>query len=100
MKNQKLIKCGDHSYAPWCVVCNHIINGTTKECVRVPMSQAGDGQQDDWLCPECFEKGPSGLRPNDIHCVCIHCARNLVKDMKQHDLPTAGDERLSGEETK
>ena len=47
MKNRKLIKCGDHKYAPWCVVCNHIINGTTQECVRVPLSEAGDGLQDE-----------------------------------------------------
>jgi len=79
-KKKNLIRCGDHKYAPWCVVCVHVLNGTTQECVRVPM---GEGEQDDWLCPECFKKGPDGLGLGDIRCVCIHCAQRLVKDMKR-----------------
>lgn len=81
-RKQTLIECGDHKYAPWCVVCIHLINGTAQECVRVPMSQVGDGQQDDWLCPRCVEKGPDGIQLDEIRCVCIHCARELVKDLK------------------
>lgn len=83
MNSQKLILCGDHKYAPWCIVCNHLADGTAKEFVRVPMSEAGDGQLDDWLCPECFQKGPHGLTTDDLQSVCIHCARRLVSGLKQ-----------------
>ena len=75
----KLIRCSDHKYAPWCVVCVHIMDGTTKECVRVPMSP---GEQDDWLCPSCFRKGPDALELDDLRAVCIHCARALVKELR------------------
>lgn len=77
----RLIECGDHKYAPWCLVCIHILNGMTQECVRVPTTE--DGQQDDWLCPDCFQRGPDGLGFDDVHCVCIHCARKLVECMRQ-----------------
>ncbi len=83
MKNQKRIRCGDHKYAPWCIMCRHIVKGTTTECVRVPMSEAGDDRQDDWLCPECFKKGPHGLTVDDLQAVCIHCARKLVIGLNQ-----------------
>jgi hypothetical protein len=83
MQNCKLIKCGDHKYSPCCIVCSHIASGTAKEVVKVPMSEAGDGQQDDWLCPECFHKGPDGLTIDDILVACIHCARKLVSGLNQ-----------------
>jgi hypothetical protein len=71
----KLITCGAHKYAPWCAVCMHPCDGTAKEAGRVPM---GDGCQDDWLCPDCFRKGPDRIEIEDIRCVCIHGARDLT----------------------
>jgi hypothetical protein len=78
--NPKLVECGDHMLAPWCIVCVHIINGAATECVRLPM---GPGEQDDWLCPTCLQKGPDAVQLDEVRCVCIHCARDLVKCLKQ-----------------
>jgi hypothetical protein len=68
----KLILCGDHSYAPWCIVCRHLVIGG-REWVRVP---GNDGSQDDWLCPECAAQLPTP-DDRDLMAVCIHCAREL-----------------------
>jgi hypothetical protein len=81
-KYQNLIKCGDHSYAPWCIVCRCIYYGTAKEYVRIPM---GEGQQDDYLCPKCFDKGPEGHTLDDIRAVCIYCARKLVSHLQKRE---------------
>jgi hypothetical protein len=89
MKKKKipdnLIECSDHKWAPWCIVCGHIFKGTAKECFRLP---AAPGKQDDWLCSVCFEKGPHTLTEKDLHAVCIHCARKLVKGLKMRESPT------------
>lgn len=74
-----LVKCADHKYAPWCVVCTHVFTKTATAYVRVP---GGMAQQDDYLCPACYESGP-GLGVDDLKCVCIHCARNLVESLAE-----------------
>ena len=76
-----LIECSDHKWAPWCVVCTHIFEGTAKEYFRLP---ASGELQDDWLCPLCFKKGTQSLEECDLHAVCIHCARKLMEGMKKH----------------
>ncbi len=79
-----LIQCSDHKWAPFCIVCNHIFNATAKECFRL----SGEGsRQDDWLCPDCFRKGPHNLKETDLHAVCIHCARKLVNEMTKYEPP-------------
>ena len=85
----RLIKCDYHNDAPVCFVCTHIRVGSTQECVRIPTSQTGDALQDDWLCIGCFEKRQYGVGVNDLLTICIHCARILVKDMKQPIAPEA-----------
>lgn len=74
MKDNKLIECHDHNYAPWSIVCRHLLEGTRTDWQRIPM---GPGEQDDWLCTSCADKGPDGIRLEDICCVCIHCVREL-----------------------
>jgi len=69
---ENLIKCEDGKYAPWCVVCVHLLEGTSHRWIRIPMQ---DGRPDDWLCPACFAKGPDGLGVDDLAALCIHCVR-------------------------
>ncbi len=77
MKTQ-LIQCGDHKFAPWSVVCIHLIEGTSKEWTPVQV-EGGTEVENDWMCPDCVSKMEAGdtdmvplLRP-----ICIHCVRKL-----------------------
>ena len=76
----KLIKCGDHKWAPMSIVCRHIIRGMADEYVRLP---ALPGEQDDFVCPACFALGPDGLEADDLLAVCIHCARQLTAGLAE-----------------
>jgi len=79
--NPNLIECGDHSFAPWSIVCTHLMYGQS----RTWQSLDSDNPEvdHDWLCPECMEQfiaeadndqehDLTNLRP-----VCIHCVRYL-----------------------
>jgi len=81
-ENKKLVQCGDHGFAPWGIICIHIIDGTAKEVVATPQD-AGSEVENDWLCPECAERhcGPNSRVGDidDLRCVCVHCLRKLVE---------------------
>lgn len=70
----KLIQCGDHQWAPWCVVCVHLATGASHQWERI----AGeDGNQDDWVCPACLAKMPDDIIVENLKAICIHCVRVL-----------------------
>lgn len=71
---QKLIRCGDHQWAPWCVVCVHLATGTSHQWQRV---EGTDNNQDDWVCRECLAKGLDTLTADDLKAICIHCVREM-----------------------
>lgn len=75
MTNSNLIQCGDHSYAPYSIVCVHLIAGTTEWC---PIPSDHPEVDHDWLCPKCLEQF-SDIGIDDIRAVCIHCVRDLQK---------------------
>jgi hypothetical protein len=66
----RLIQCGDHGWAPWGVVCVHLVNGTAAQWCRVP------GRDYDRLCPACLVKGPD-LPVEYLKAVCLHCIRQM-----------------------
>lgn len=73
----KLIKCGDHSFAPWGTVCVHICEGTATDVGPVPQEL---GSETDWLCNDCWREAFAGtLGVDDIRAVCIHCLRKIMK---------------------
>lgn len=75
MKNYtKLIQCGDHSYAPWGVVCTHIIEGSASEIVQMNPDEGSN----DWLCTECAKE----MNIENMECVCIHCIRKFTNKYK------------------
>jgi hypothetical protein len=79
--NYLLIECGNHQWAPWSVVCTHLLTGTSKNWVSI---ESEHPEVDfDWLCPDCFKEFNreydeqidhkiTYLRP-----VCIHCVKKL-----------------------
>jgi len=71
----KLIQCGDHSFAPWCCVCVHLLDGSAKQWCPVPIGDEGEVESD-WVCPDCLTRCPD-LEPNDLRAVCMHCLRRL-----------------------
>lgn len=79
MPKQDLIKCGNHSYAPWHIVCIHLIEGTSDEWTLIPLAEDDPREvEGDWLCAECAEEHDAGIRSIDkIKAVCMHCVRKL-----------------------
>ena len=78
--NFKLIRCGDHQLAPSALTCVHICKGTATAVVPIPQED-GSEIENDWLCPDCYEKfvvnDNGGL--DDLQVVCIHCLREILK---------------------
>jgi hypothetical protein len=74
-----LIQCSNDGWAPWAIVCTHLMDGESREWVPIDLSEDDKREIDsDWLCPECAEKlheeNIDNLRP-----VCIHCLRKIRK---------------------
>lgn len=72
--NENLIECGDHKWAPFSVLCVHLISGDSNEWV--PIDSQSPEVDFDWLCPACADTIEN---PNleDLKVVCIHCVRKL-----------------------
>jgi hypothetical protein len=83
-ENINLIQCGDHAWAPWHIVCVHLIRNPKQDWNLIELSD-DDGREveGDYLCDKCcdyvrkkgqkaFEKLQDQMRP-----VCMHCCRNL-----------------------
>lgn len=85
MNNKLLIECGDHSYAPWSIVCVHLIDGTSREwkLIEVDDGREVDG---DWVCPDCHEKHMAGNDDiNFLRPICMHCVRTIRKKWNIHE---------------
>ena len=74
-----LIQCGRHGmWAPWSIVCVHLMEGQSRQWQAVP-SNAPEVDFD-WLCPSCLEKHNRGQDVLDLSkAVCMHCVRVLRK---------------------
>ena len=75
-EKRQLIQCGDHKWAPWSIVCVHLLEGSSRTWRRLTNP---DPEVDyDWFCPECLKRVDED--PDDIsnlHAVCMHCVRRL-----------------------
>jgi hypothetical protein len=71
----KLIRCGDHKLAPWCIVCVHLESGASNEWRPIPQGPESD-TENDWLCPECLALFPN-IPEQNMRALCIHCVRKL-----------------------
>ena len=77
----KLIRCGDHSLAPWAVACVHVMEGTAADLVRVPQDEGSEVKYD-WACRECYEKLQRDECPvEDLRAVCVHCLRACLREL-------------------
>ena len=107
MKSGRLIECRDHKFAPWSIVCRHLVTGRSREWIRVEGSGEPDDLTDeDWVCPECFEKHfgqphdePSEDDLKDLQAICMHCVRKLRKrydpNYRENDTPdTTGEQDM------
>ena len=84
-----LIQCGDHKWAPYVIVCVHLLSGQSREWEPLPIGEDDNREIDsDWLCPECgkvhdeiHEEGRSYTdeEMNNLRPICIHCCRKLRK---------------------
>jgi hypothetical protein len=73
-----LIRCADGRWAPACILCVHLCDGQSDQWVQLP--QPDGGEVFDYLCPECFEKGPDALELDDLRSCCFHCANRLIEE--------------------
>ena len=84
----QLIECTDHNFAPWCLICTHLVFQESKIAVVLPNDHIQEVDYD-WLCPECFEifqeEGADPLM-DVMKCVCMHCANHLLENCKK-DIP-------------
>jgi hypothetical protein len=82
MKTSRLIRCGDHKFAPRQFVCCHIQRKKAKAYLRIK-DPSGD-RGDCLLCSGCVaqirQREGEGI---DVISVCLHCARRLTKGMIQ-----------------
>ena len=70
----KLITCRVHGRVPGCVVCRHLVEGTATEWR--PVLPEDEGDQTDWICPECGDKFPE-IPLDDLRLLCVFHAREL-----------------------
>jgi hypothetical protein len=79
--NINLVQCGDHSWAPWSIVCTHLMEGTSRDWR--PVESDNPEVDYDWFCPPCRTKleeaQAANERPDiaDMQCICMHCVRFL-----------------------
>lgn len=73
--NINLIQCGDHQLAPWSIVCEHLMNGASREWMSMPSNNPEVDY--DWVCPDCIptEENPPNI--DNLRAICIHCVRHL-----------------------
>lgn len=79
--NPNLIQCSDDGWAPWSIVCVHLLFGKSTEWLTL---ESDNPEVDyDWLCPECMDKfqreGDAGEDHDitDLRPVCIHCVEKV-----------------------
>ncbi len=73
-----LIQCGDHGYAPWSIVCVHLMEGESKEWL--PIDSDNPEVDYDWCCPDCTPLQNEELNEehlDKLRAVCINCVRKL-----------------------
>lgn len=77
-----LIQCGDDGWRPWSIVCNHLIDGTSRKWV--PIESNNPYVEYDWVCPECdkfmdseeYRKDTTAI-VDRVQCVCVLCTQRL-----------------------
>lgn len=76
----QLIQCGDHSWAPWSIVCVHLMEGTSHEWIPIPSDFP---EVDfDWACPACNPNDPETVfNLDNLRPVCIHCVRRYRRKL-------------------
>jgi hypothetical protein len=86
-----LIKCGNHSFSPWSIVCIHLMNGESKEWI--PVESTNLEVDFDWLCPKCIDNYFTPVQElddsetpdlTDLRPVCMHCVRHLRQKLDEN----------------
>jgi hypothetical protein len=98
-ENIRLIQCGDHSFAPWSIMCVHVMEHTAEKAVAVDKDDPLDENEYDWICPDCYKE--CFLRDEDdevpldnLRAVCMHCAKGVMAYYRPEDIlmPEDGEE--------
>ncbi len=75
----KLIQCGDHSWAPYSIICVHLMTGESHEWIKLDSDHPE--VEYDFVCPSCDEWHADEQLTEDqlnlLKVVCIHCIRQL-----------------------
>lgn len=75
-ENVNLIECGNHQFAPWHIICRHLMSGQSREWLTLP---SNNPELDyDYLCPECMIEHEQGSHDiSNLAAVCMHCVKDL-----------------------
>jgi hypothetical protein len=82
----KLIQCGDHGWAPWSLVCVHLVDGAkARKRLRFVLSDANpihpEGNRDA-LCLTCFENGVFNKPAEELFDlvlpICLECGSRVL----------------------
>ena len=80
-KAPNLIQCADHTWAPWAIICIHLME-RPETTEWLPIENDDDREVDfDYICRACAERrdrlGSYDKMIEFLRPVCIHCLRDL-----------------------
>lgn len=86
--SERLIQCGNHSWAPWSAVCIHLMDGSANTAVGLHSNN--EEVLYDWICSDCFEKFSVGDKTDEflmdnLRAVCMHCTRKLIQPYQDRE---------------
>ena len=79
-----LIQCEDDGWAPWSVVCNHLLDSETpiEFLYSVGPTHHPEGLRDA-ACLKCWEHYQETGDYSEMRPVCMHCARKILVKHKE-----------------
>lgn len=80
MADNDLIQCGDHSWAPWSIVCTHVLNRTAAKVYALPKLPPGESEFD-YVCMSCaeeVEQDGDAINIDNLRPVCMHCVTRVL----------------------
>jgi hypothetical protein len=73
----RLVRCGDHRYAPAVAVCRHLFEDPTLSWHGIAAPEGDESEYGMRLYDDCVRNGPDGRGAGDCLLLCVHCVRKL-----------------------
>lgn len=85
------MKDDEHEHNATCIVCVHLLDGSSVDWYPV-LSHGGR----DWLCLDCISKGPKDISVDDLNTRCDQCIDETrrILDPNYYQIPAQFHERV------